>query len=212
MPGCRLAEAERRLLRIERMDDIPGALIPALYFDYVRAGRAAPLRGVFQHNAEDVLSLVGVLAQLASLLSADQLPPEDAVAVARWWERAADPARAVPLYRDAVPWLEGEPDWSWAATRLAALHKRAGDRDAAVRLWRQLWALGEAGAGLELAKHHEHVARQPAAALSIVRELLASRSPLVRDNLQKRHDRLVRKLDAITGEAYVRSVQRSRTA
>jgi uncharacterized protein YprB with RNaseH-like and TPR domain len=52
MPGCRLAEAERKLLRIDRPDDVPGAIIPALYFDYVRAGRAGPLRGVFRHNAD----------------------------------------------------------------------------------------------------------------------------------------------------------------
>ncbi len=69
MPGCRLADAERRLLRIDRPDDVPGWLIPSLYFDYLRAGRAAPLRGVFRHNAEDVLSLVGVLATLGRLLS-----------------------------------------------------------------------------------------------------------------------------------------------
>ena len=69
MPGCRLADAERRLLRIERPDDVPGYADPAIYLDYLRAGRASPLRGVFRHNAEDVLSLVGVLASLAGLLS-----------------------------------------------------------------------------------------------------------------------------------------------
>src|SRR6185295_4954081 len=67
MPGCRLAEAERRLLRIDRPDDVPGSLIPAIYFDYLRAGRVSPLRGVFRHNAEDVLSLTGILASLARL-------------------------------------------------------------------------------------------------------------------------------------------------
>ena len=46
MPGCRLAEAERRLLGIDRPDDIPGSLIPAIYHDYLVAGRASPLRGV----------------------------------------------------------------------------------------------------------------------------------------------------------------------
>jgi len=78
MPGCRLAEAERRLLRFGRTDDVPGAVIPALYFDYLRAGRAAPLRGVFRHNAEDVLSLVGLLSVLAGLLSRADLDPDDA--------------------------------------------------------------------------------------------------------------------------------------
>src|SRR3990172_4704619 len=45
MPGCRLAEAERRLLRLDRPDDVPGYLIPPLYRDYPLAGRARPPRG-----------------------------------------------------------------------------------------------------------------------------------------------------------------------
>ena len=134
MPGCRLAEAERRLLKLERPDDVPGWLIPQLYFDYLRAGRASPLRGVFRHNAEDVLSLVGILASLAKLLSSDDIDPEDAVAVARWWERANDPDRAAVLYRGALPWLEGGDDWAWAAARHAALCKRSGERIEAVEL------------------------------------------------------------------------------
>lgn len=193
MPGCRLAEAERKLLRIERPDDIPGSLIPALYFDYVRAGRAAPLRGVFRHNAEDVLSLVGVLASVARLLSGGALDPEDAVAVAQWWERAGDPARALPLYRDALPWLEGGDDWSWAASRYAGLCKRAGARADAAALWSKLWALGDRPAALELAKHHEHHARDLVLAESFAGALLERAAPDEAQLLDVRLARIRRK-------------------
>jgi hypothetical protein len=172
MPGCRLAEAERRLLKLERSDDVPGWLIPQLYFDYLRAGRASPLRGVFRHNAEDVLSLVGILASLAKLLSSDDIDPEDAVAVARWWERANDPDRAAVLYRGALPWLEGGDDWAWAAARHAALCKRSGGRVEAEELWQRLWAQGDRAAGLELAKHLEHHARDLSAAEEVTSALL----------------------------------------
>lgn len=174
MSGCRLAEAERRLLRLDRPDDTPGWMIPSLYFDYVRAGRAAPLRGVFRHNAEDVLSLTGVLAALAGLLASDRLEPDDAAAAARWWEAAGAPGRAAALYREALPWLEGGPDWAWAASRHAALCKRAGGRDEAAPLWRALWAAGDRAAGLELAKHYEHHARDLAAARAVTAALIAS--------------------------------------
>jgi uncharacterized protein YprB with RNaseH-like and TPR domain len=167
MLACRLAEAERRLLHVERPDDIPGALIPALYFEYVRGQRISPLRPVFRHNADDVLSMVGVLARVAGLLGGGPLDPEDAVSVARWWERAGDPERAMLLYREALPWLEGEADWPWAAARHARLCRRAGLRDEAARLWAQLWDAGDAAAGLELAKHYEHYARDFAAAEAI---------------------------------------------
>jgi hypothetical protein len=175
MPGCRLAEAERRLLGIERYDDVIGSLIPSLYFDYARSGRMAPLRGVFRHNAEDVMSLAGVLARIASLLSGDgDLRPEDAVAVARWREREGDEARAMALYRDALPWLAGGDDYAWAASRYARLCRRAGMRDEAAALWSALWAAGDAAAGLELAKHHEHYVRDFASAEELARQLIAS--------------------------------------
>jgi uncharacterized protein YprB with RNaseH-like and TPR domain len=193
MPGCRLAEAERRLLRVERFDDLPGALIPSIYFDYVRAGRVSPLRAVFRHNAEDVLSLAGVLASLAGLFGREDLDPEDAVAVARWWEREDEPERAAILYREALPWLEGGDDWGWAAGRHALLCKRAGDRVEAVALWERLWANGGREAGLELAKHHEHHARDLPAAEEITRALLLRSPEGERIALEHRLARIVRK-------------------
>jgi len=193
MPGCRLAEAERRLLGIDRPDDIPGSLIPAIYFDYLRAGRVSPLRGVFRHNAEDVLSLVGVLAGVASLFSREDPDPSDAVAVARWWEHAGEPQRAAGLYRWALPWLEGGDDWVWAAARHARLCRRGGERAEAAALWRALWAQGDRPSGLELAKHLEHHERDLASATAVTQALLARAPACERAALSHRLQRLMRK-------------------
>jgi uncharacterized protein YprB with RNaseH-like and TPR domain len=194
LQGCRLAEVERHLLRFERPDDVPGVLIPSLYVDYVRTGRAAPLRAVFRHNAEDVLSLVGVLAACARLLSTDDLDPDDAIAAARWWERDGDSERAASLYRSALPWLDGGDDWAWVAGRHARLCKRLGLRAEAVPLWERLWADGDAASGLELAKHHEHRRRDPAAALHVVQRLLSAAAGQDADALEVRLARLQRKI------------------
>jgi uncharacterized protein YprB with RNaseH-like and TPR domain len=194
MPGCRLADIERRLLRLERPGDVPGSLIPSLYFDYVRAGRASPLRAVFRHNAEDVLSLVGVLTMLGRLLGGDALDPEDGAAVGRWWEHAGDVRLAARLYAEALPWLEGGDDWAWVASRLARLRKRLGERESAVALWDELWAQGDRGAGLELAKHFEHQARDPRSALEVTRALLTRAPEAERIALEHRVSRLMRKM------------------
>ncbi len=173
MQACTLAEAERRLLHIERFDDVPGAMVPSLYFDYVRAGRAAPMRAVFRHNAEDVLSLVGVLARLGGLLADPSPAPDDAAGLARWCELVGDEERARSLYRCALPWLEGGDDWAWAAARQARLCRRAGANAEAAVLWTALWDAGDTAAGLALAKHLEHRARDYSAAGEVVRTLLA---------------------------------------
>ncbi|MBI2723799.1 MAG: ribonuclease H-like domain-containing protein [Chloroflexi bacterium] len=194
MPDCRLAEVERRLLRISRPEDTPGWMVPRLYFEYVRAGRAAPLRGVFQHNAEDVLSLVGVLAALAALLEDDApLDPDDAVAVARWWEYAGEATRAMALYRQALPWLEGGEDWAWASARHARLCRRYGRRAEAAEIWRTLALGGDRASALELAKHLEHHERAPLEAATLVSGLLAGASDAELPALHHRLARLRRK-------------------
>lgn len=193
LPACRLADAERRLLRFGRPDDVSGSLIPTLYFDYLRAGRAAPLRGVFRHNSEDVLSLVVLLSVLATLLSRDDLDPDDSAALGRWWEAAGQPERAMPLYRNALPWLRGGDDWSWVATRHARLCRRLGEREEAVGLWRQLWADGDRAAATELAKHHEHHARDLRQAAALTTALLAGAHHLDREPLLHRLARIERK-------------------
>jgi uncharacterized protein YprB with RNaseH-like and TPR domain len=203
MATCRLPDAERRLLRIEREDDLPGRLIPSIYFDYVRAGATAQLPMVFRHNADDVISLVGVLSGLAALLSADGgHTPDDAVAVARWWERCGRADRALALYRSALGWLSGTDDWSWAAARHAGLCKRSGERDEAAALWRRLWAQGDRDAGLELAKHLEHHARDLAAAEEVASALMVRAGAAERIALEHRIARLRRKRRILRREPY----------
>ena len=57
LPGCRLADAEKHLLGVERVDDVPGHLMPSFYFDYIRAGRISQLIGAFRHNAASLAEL-----------------------------------------------------------------------------------------------------------------------------------------------------------
>ena len=90
----------------------------------------------------------------------------------RWWEAAGERDRARTLYTRALGWLEGGPDWSWVASRCAMLCKRAGAREEAVPLWLRLFDAGDRAAGLELAKHYEHRARDLSAAEEVTRALL----------------------------------------
>jgi hypothetical protein len=60
----RLATFEHELCGVERVSDLPGALAPAAWFDFL-AGRAHRLEAVFRHNELDVLSLVVLAAHLS---------------------------------------------------------------------------------------------------------------------------------------------------
>jgi len=60
-PDCRLQTLEERVCGRRRFGDTPGYLIPQLYHDYVRTGNAAPLEGVFHHNALDIITMAELL-------------------------------------------------------------------------------------------------------------------------------------------------------
>ena len=55
LPSRTLANLEVQILHANRTDEeIPGWMIPQIYFDYLRDGDARPLLRVFYHNAMDV--------------------------------------------------------------------------------------------------------------------------------------------------------------
>ena len=68
----RLQTMERELCGLVRPDDLPGSFAPEAWFDFL-AGRAHRLEGVFQHNLDDVLSLISLAQWLSGLLGR---PPE----------------------------------------------------------------------------------------------------------------------------------------
>lgn len=203
LPGCRLLDAEGHLLGFDRGNDVPGHLIPSIYFDYLRAERIAPLRAVFRHNALDVLSTAALLGRVADLFARDPPSPRDAVAIARWWDIAGQPARAEEYYRIAVSELGSEEseeaEWRLAARRYALLRKRAGARREVLGIWGRLWNEGDREAAVEIAKYLEHEARDLSGAERIARELLERSGDPDRAEVEHRLARIERKIVSAAG-------------
>ena len=60
LPDCRLETVEK-LLCVERAIDIPSALVPEFYLDYLRERNVGPLVAILEHNRQDLLSLALLL-------------------------------------------------------------------------------------------------------------------------------------------------------
>ena len=58
--SCRLVALEREMLSFWRGPDIPGAMIPRAYFNYLEHRPAPALESVFTHNVHDVISLAAL--------------------------------------------------------------------------------------------------------------------------------------------------------
>jgi uncharacterized protein YprB with RNaseH-like and TPR domain len=63
-PSMRLTSLEREVLGIARSDDIPGALVPEFYSEYIRTGNCGPLIPIVDHNRQDVYSLALIFYHL----------------------------------------------------------------------------------------------------------------------------------------------------
>jgi uncharacterized protein YprB with RNaseH-like and TPR domain len=137
---------------------------PHLYFDYLRTD-ARPLKGVFYHNAMDVVAMAALLSHTANML-ADPFHEGiehglDVIAMAKLYEHLGEWETAARLFERGLQMSLGEEYFWEAVQRLAVLQKRRGDFEQAIPLWEQAAADGHVYAYVELAKFHEHKRRDP---------------------------------------------------
>lgn len=164
LPSRALSYLEVSILHAYRtQEEVPGWLIPQLYFDYLRSGDARPLAGVFYHNSMDILALAALFAHTARLLDdpMGDLVDEalDRLALARLYEELGRIDEAVRIYRKGLEQgLPEEPFWN-AVERLSMIYRRSGDWPSALDLWRKAAEHGRLEACVELAKYYEHRAR-----------------------------------------------------
>ncbi len=170
LPSRALKYLEEHILSAPRSsEEVPGYEIPWLYFDFLRTGDPLPLKGVFYHNAMDVVAMAALLNLASGMLAdphgADLEHGLDVIALAKLFEDLNRWDDAALLYERGLQTNLPETDFSQAVRRLAILQKRRGDLHTALHLWEQAAAEGHIYAHVELAKYFEHTRRDPATAL-----------------------------------------------
>ncbi len=162
-----LGNLEAQILGTTREDeDVPGWMIPSLYFDYLRDGDARPLKSVFYHNAMDVVSMSSLLNHMAALLSFPiQLGSQycvDLISLARLFEDMHDLDTATQLYLHGLEHDDIKQErlpiqiYLGAIQRLALIYKRQERLQEAIRLWSIAAEYNHLEAHIELAKCYEH--------------------------------------------------------
>jgi len=161
LPSRALKYLEENVLGAPRStDEVPGYEIPYIYFDYLRTGDASPLKGVFYHNAMDIVALAALMNHMASILHAPfggQVQHGlDYIALAKLYEDLDHQEEAARLYERGLQAGVDEADFGAAVKRLSALQRRLGDLESAAALWQEAAAEGHIYAHIELAKYFEH--------------------------------------------------------
>ncbi|MDY6866726.1 MAG: ribonuclease H-like domain-containing protein [Chloroflexota bacterium] len=159
-----LSNVETQILGVSRgEEEVPGYMIPEMYFEYLKTQDARPMSGIFYHNAIDILSLAGLFSHMAFLLhdphSTKIHHGEDVVALARFFESIDDIPQAEILYQRALDQdLNDELYWD-TLERFSFLLKRKDDWETAIALWEQAAEHQELYSFEELAKYYEHRAK-----------------------------------------------------
>jgi uncharacterized protein len=200
LESCRLQSLEVGLLGLRRRGDVPGELIPNLYFDYVRRRDARALMAVFEHNRIDIVSLFALSVLACQWVEQDLAEdPRDWLSLGRVLERADAGTRARQAYERALESRDGNVRVS-ALMRLASAARRDGRLDEARVLWEEAAAEGHWRACRDLAVHHEHRTRRLNEALGWVERGLACVAQAgvseVVAGFERRRRRLRRRLQA----------------
>uniref|UniRef100_A0A7C4PJR2 YprB ribonuclease H-like domain-containing protein n=1 Tax=Anaerolinea thermolimosa TaxID=229919 RepID=A0A7C4PJR2_9CHLR len=158
-----LGELEREILAFTRQEeDVPGYLIPQLYFDYLKTGNATSLRSIFYHNTIDIVSMAALFLFITQIIESPlqyDIPSLDVAALARLLEGLGKLEEAASLYEYCID--RGLPSSAFIKTieRYALMRKKQGHLELSSILWAKAAERGYIPAHIELAKIYEHYSK-----------------------------------------------------
>lgn len=210
LSACDLQNLEYAILGQERINDIPGEMIPQIYFEYIRKREAILLRDVLEHNYHDIVNMILLTIEIGRIASEPLRKlthPEDQFSLARFYFQHRRFNDAIPLLEEVIRTQPNTLIGKEALFLLSLIYKKMGDHPRAGELMRQLLQQqrDHPHAIEELAKYYEHREKNYPAALELVEqgieyiellEQLGKESPLlgIKDSLLYRRNRLLRKL------------------
>jgi uncharacterized protein YprB with RNaseH-like and TPR domain len=205
-----LQDLEQEILDLPRTEEeVPGWMIPEIYFDYLRSGNPEPLKGVIYHNGMDIVSLAALFLYISDSfehLSVDEeIHPIDYFSIGQVFFDLDLFDIAEKIFLDCIT-LPSLPDEMHLLSLkyTGALYKNQNNLEAALPLWQDASAMDDVDSSIELAKYYEHTAREYRSALDWTERACASLSKKGYHNYQdrqlikeieKRMERLTQKLE-----------------
>ncbi|MBI5265982.1 MAG: ribonuclease H-like domain-containing protein [candidate division Zixibacteria bacterium] len=158
---CSLVNVEREVFGHIRREDIPGYLIPSVYFEWLNQQATGSLRLVLEHNRQDILTLAYLCHRISAAFESEGKSldeTDDLHSLSRIFGRRKQTSRAVSIFDR----MAGEADRELSPDILlyqSFILKRSHDWPRACAIWQNLAERpGREGywASVELAKYFEH--------------------------------------------------------
>lgn len=159
LPSCALTSLEKHHLGLERVNDIPGEFIPAVYFDFLRDGKTNDIERVFTHNLKDILTMVTLIKLMGSRVeSPENCTVEERFSIGRIKEKEGDLSGAIRFYCN-IDMDNDNPSCRRTLKNLSQVYKKMGQWEKAVEIWEGLLNIPGSFSlfpHIELAKYYEH--------------------------------------------------------
>lgn len=195
---CSLSALEEEIFHRPRGDDLPGALVPKSYFEFLKTRDFALLEPILRHNAQDIRTLPLLLGELLRLYQNPlaSTHPEDVYSIGRVMEKRGGFSLAHRCYRAADQGTLSR----LSRLTLADSYRRQKRYREAAGVYERMISAGQGGAPvlIRAAKLLEHHLCDPHRALYLTRRAILLTDPTderAMADAQKRALRLARKCE-----------------
>ena len=199
LENCSLSTVERDILGVIREDDVPGYLVPEIYFRYLKTKDARALKQVFEHNLQDILSLVALVSRMCFLVEDPLNNTEygmDIFSIGKMFDEEKKYKQSTHYYTEALKHNLAEEEVLEILRLASFAFKRQGEWEEAEKIWKEIIKRNREFIYYpyeELAKYYEHHLKDYQKAETIVEEALnIEENVFLREKLQYRLNRIKR--------------------
>lgn len=200
LENCSLSTVERDILGVIRDDDVPGYLIPEIYFRYLRTKDARAIKQVFEHNLQDILSLVALVSRMCFLVEDPLNNTEygmDIFSIGKMFDEEKKYGQSTHYYAEALKHNLAEEEILEILKLSSFAYKRQGKWKEAEKIWREIIEKSREYIYYpfeELAKYYEHYLKDYQKAERVAEEALnIEENIFLREKLQYRLNRIKEK-------------------
>lgn len=198
---CTLVNLEKELFNFFREDDIPGYLIPSVYFEWLSDENPDMLKDVLVHNRFDILSMYYMVCHLTEIFNSEGKALEeidDLHSLSKIYGRRKEIEKSLSVYNQIT-----ELNQTKLASDILFFHsisyKRKNEFKIAVKIWENLTFRKDKESYLsclELSKYYEHRCKEYQTAISYAEKAFKNcpQSKNAKIELKKRLSRLQKKL------------------
>jgi len=206
--SCKLANIETNILELERdKEEIPGWLVPQIYFDFLNQRDPNLLKGVIYHNKMDVISLAALFQHFIFVLnetSSEMIyDNKDYFALAKLYSRMNAVEKAKYYYGLGFKNISDNHFIAYYCWEYGMLLKNNNEFEEALFYWKKSGNAGIQASCIELSKYYEHKIKNYTIALKWAKkaqEMLGNNKKINKQNaedisqVQHRISRIKRKI------------------